>query len=114
MARGFLTEAEIIHALPELEKNIPALENLLDILDAKGLEVVEVEEASVWQQAQEAARVKTKKEEQIAESYNLGDIYDDSIQMYLREIGKTPLLKGAKKLNWPNGLPKAMFRHASD
>ncbi|MBX4188180.1 MAG: sigma-70 family RNA polymerase sigma factor, partial [Candidatus Doudnabacteria bacterium] len=54
--------------------------------------------ASVWQQAQEATRVKTKKEEQIAESYDLGDIYDDSIQMYLREIGKTPLLKGAEEI----------------
>jgi RNA polymerase primary sigma factor len=98
VARGFLTEAEIIHAMPELEANIPALERLLDILDSKGIEVVEQEVASVWLQAQEAQRVKTKKEEQIAESYNLGDIYDDSIQMYLREIGKTPLLKGAEEM----------------
>jgi RNA polymerase primary sigma factor len=98
VARGFLTESEILHAMPDLEEDIPALEKLLDALDAKGLEVVEVEMASVWQQAQESARVKTKKEEQIAESYDLGDIYDDSIQMYLREIGKTPLLKGAEEI----------------
>lgn len=98
VARGFLTESEILHAMPELEEDIPALEQLLDQLDAKGLEVVEAEMASVWQQAQESARVKTKKEEQIAESYDLGDIYDDSIQMYLREIGKTPLLKGAEEI----------------
>jgi RNA polymerase primary sigma factor len=98
VARGFLTEAEIIHAMPELEKNLPALERLLDILDSKGIEVVEQEVASVWLQAEEAQRVKTRKEEQIAESYNLGDIYDDSIQMYLREIGKTPLLKGAEEM----------------
>lgn len=98
MARGFLTEAEIIHALPEIEENIKAVEKLLDILDSKGIEVVEQEVASIWQQAAESARVKTKKEEQIAESYNLGDIYDDSIQMYLREIGKTPLLKGVEEV----------------
>ncbi|MGE5392962.1 MAG: RNA polymerase sigma factor RpoD [Candidatus Saccharibacteria bacterium] len=98
VARGFLTEAEIIHAMPELEKNIGAVEKLLDILESKGIEVVEQEVASVWQQAEESARVKTRKEEQIAESYNLGDIYDDSIQMYLREIGKTPLLKGAEEI----------------
>jgi len=98
MARGFLTEAEVVHALPELENNIPAIESLLDMLDAKGIELVDQEVASVWQQAVELARVKTKKEEQIAESYNLGDIYDDSIQMYLREIGKTALLKGAEEV----------------
>jgi RNA polymerase primary sigma factor len=98
IARGFLTESEILHAMPELENEITVLEELLDALDSKGLEVVESEMASVWQQAEEAGRVKTKKEEQIAESYDLGDIYDDSIQMYLREIGKTPLLKGAEEI----------------
>ncbi len=98
VARGFLTEAEVTHALPEMEANLPALEKLLDVLDSKGLEIVEQEVASVWQQAAELARVKTKKEEQMAESYNLGDIYDDSIQMYLREIGKTALLKGAEEV----------------
>jgi RNA polymerase primary sigma factor len=98
VARGFITESEILHAMPDLEQNVPVLEELLDGLDAKGIEVVESEMASVWQQAAESARVKTKKEEQIAESYDLGDIYDDSIQMYLREIGKTPLLKGAEEM----------------
>jgi RNA polymerase primary sigma factor len=98
VARGFLTEAEVVHALPQLEENIVAVESLLDLLDSKGIELVDQEVASVWQQAVEAQKVKTKKEEQIAESYNLGDIYDDSIQMYLREIGKTPLLKGAEEV----------------
>ncbi len=98
VARGFLTEAEVVHSLPELEENIEAIEILLDKLDSLGLELVDQEVASVWQQAHEAARVKTKKEEQISESYNLGDIYDDSIQMYLREIGKTALLKGAEEI----------------
>src|SRR3989344_534461 len=105
-ARGFLTEAEIIHALPEIEENIPMLEKLLDLLDSKGIEMVETEVASVWQQAAELARVKTKKEEQIAESYNLGDIYDDSIQMYLREIGKTPLLKGVEEVELAKRITK--------
>jgi RNA polymerase primary sigma factor len=106
IARGFLTEAEIIHALPELEQHVDVVEKLYDILESKGLEVVEQEVASVWQQAEEAKRIKTKKEEQIAESYNLGDIYDDSIQMYLREIGKTSLLKGAEEIELAKRITK--------
>jgi RNA polymerase primary sigma factor len=106
VARGFLTEAEVIHALPDLEDNVDSLEKLLDTLDSKGIELVEQEVASVWQQAAESSRVKTKKEEQIAESYNLGDIYDDSIQMYLREIGKTPLLKGVEEVELAKRIAK--------
>ena len=106
MGRGFLTEAEVVHALPELEENITAVERLLDTLDSKGLELVDQEMASVWQQAVEFARVKTKKEEQQAESYNLGDIYDDSIQMYLREIGKTSLLKGPEEVELAKRISK--------
>ena len=105
-SRGFLTENEVVHALPELEENISALEKLLDALDARGLELVDQEMASVWQQAAELARVKTKKEEQQAESYNLGDIYDDSIQMYLREIGKAALLKGPEEVELAKRITK--------
>src|SRR3989344_175069 len=105
-SRGFLTENEVVHALPEIEENIPALEKLLDALDARGLELVDQEMASVWQQAAELARVKTKKEEQQAESYNLGDIYDDSIQMYLREIGKAALLKGPEEVELAKRITK--------
>ncbi|MEO8065549.1 MAG: RNA polymerase sigma factor RpoD [Candidatus Doudnabacteria bacterium] len=106
IARGFLTEAEVVHALPEMESNLDAVEKLLDTLDSRGIEVVEQEVASVWQQAAELSRVKTKKEEQMAESYNLGDIYDDSIQMYLREIGKTALLKGAEEVELAKRIAK--------
>jgi RNA polymerase primary sigma factor len=105
-ARGFITENEVIHALPEIEQNLPALEKFLDALDSRGLELVDQEMASVWQQAAEVARVKTKKEEQQAESYNLGDIYDDSIQMYLREIGKAALLKGAEEVELAKRISK--------
>lgn len=97
--RGFITEAEIIHALPNLEDNLPALEKLFERLEGRGIEVVDQEVASVWEQGKAAAsRPQGQAMQDTPESYDLRDIYDDSIQMYLREIGKVSLLKGAEEV----------------
>ncbi|MDP3993609.1 MAG: RNA polymerase sigma factor RpoD [Candidatus Doudnabacteria bacterium] len=97
--RGFVTEAEIIHAMPNLEDNLGAVEKLFSELEALGLEVIDQEIASVWEQGKDAPdRPRGKSITDTPESYDLGDIYDDSIQMYLREIGKVPLLKGDEEV----------------
>jgi RNA polymerase primary sigma factor len=99
--RGFVTEPEILHAFPHIENDIKGLEQVMDELDKRGIEVVDPEVASIWQTDENApaeavpAKGKKKKEH---DTYDLGDIYDDSIQMYLREIGKVPLLTGAEEM----------------
>jgi RNA polymerase primary sigma factor len=102
--RGFVTEAEILHALPHFEHDISALETVMDELDKRGVEIVDPEVASIWQpqdvKTDEAPKTtKGRKKKDVPDStYDLGDIYDDSIQMYLREIGKVPLLSGAEEI----------------
>ncbi len=106
--RGFVTEAEILHALPEFESDLLALDQVLNVLETRGIEIVEQEVASVWEQgriAEEAALVVPqkghgkKKKEEMPEAFDLSDIYDDSIQMYLREIGKVSLLNGEEEID---------------
>src|SRR3989338_8763787 len=97
--RGFVTEAEVIHAMPHLEDKLAAVEELYDALEGRGIEVVDQEVASVWEQGKDVPRgPRSKSVADTPESYDLADIYDDSIQMYLREIGKVPLLKGAEEV----------------
>ncbi len=116
--RGFVTEAEILHTLPNFEDDIPALEKVMDALEKRGIEVVDQEVASVWEQNKPAAdqpeepkgakgaKAKKKKQEDAVDAFDLGDIYDDSIQMYLREIGKVPLLKGAEEVDLAKRITK--------
>jgi len=110
LERSFVTEAEILHTLPYFEDDIPGLEKVMDILEKRGIEIVEQEVASVWEQNKapevdpnekplgKGAKAKKKKQDDTVDAFDLGDIYDDSIQMYLREIGKVSLLKGAEEI----------------
>ena len=86
--RGFITEMEILKFFPNVEKDITELERLYDRLEEANIRVEESREF-----IEEAVPEPTEEEINRALNIEADDtIASDSVQMYLREIGKTPLL----------------------
>ncbi|MDP2945862.1 MAG: sigma-70 factor domain-containing protein, partial [bacterium] len=86
--RGFITETEILKFFPNVEKNIAELERLYDRLEEANIKVEESREF-----IEKVALEPTK--EEISRSLNIeadDTVASDSVQIYLREIGKTSLL----------------------
>ena len=86
--RGFITETEILKFFPNVEKDITELERLYDRLEDANIKVEESREFI-------KSAVPEPTEDELNRALNIetdDTIASDSVQMYLREIGKTPLI----------------------
>jgi len=92
--QGFITVNEILAAIPEIEEQEEILDNFLSRLDQEGIGIEEVKRDLIEsdQETIEEDGGKDAKENVFWAGLDLGDISADSVQMYLREIGKVPLL----------------------
>ncbi len=98
---GFVTEEEILHAIPEVEEYIEALEKLYEELEGEGIRIEEPQDTLIGYDLPEALPNKPRKKERESTLDNVIDvsnISDDSVQMYLREIGKVPLLNADEEV----------------
>lgn len=90
--RGFITENEILYAFPNLEDYTDDLELALDRLEVSGVQVLEKEVGVLSSEQSRKDMLTEMGLKSDKKKIDLTDISSDSIQMYLREIGKAPLL----------------------
>jgi len=93
--RGFLTETEIMTVFSRPERYLDLYEGFLDIMERNSITVVEAASSLLGGRQQQGDTLKQFQgaHPDTDSPFDLGQISSDSIQMYLREIGKIPLLK---------------------
>ena len=95
-----MTEVEILQLFPRVELFLPAYEGLLDAMDWNGISLVEISGGLLGQKTEKKEILQSFQGEQpdMAGGFDLGTIAQDSIQMYLREIGKIHLLRAEEEV----------------
>ena len=90
--RGFVTDSEILSHFPHIEDDVAFLEELYDRLDKANIKVIETSQLIDIGEKEEVSEKELREATRIE-----AEKLPDAVQMYLREIGKTPLLTGKEE-----------------
>ncbi len=112
--RGFITEDEILHTFPDVERDIEKLEELYEKLEKNSIKVVSSDEMLKFETdkiSEEFEKEKTvKKSSRKRGGSYIGDVSDDVssdlVQMYLREIGRVGLLSTEEEVSLAKRIEK--------
>jgi len=88
--RGFVTDTEVLHYFPNIEDNVAFLEEVYDSLEKANIKVVETTQL-----------IELPKDDISSKELEDATMFEqempDAVQMYLKEIGKTPLLSSSEE-----------------
>ncbi len=88
--KGFVTNLEILDYFPRIEQNPAFLEEIYDHLEDANIKVIEVD-SLINVPSEEIS------EKELKEATRIEGPLADNVQMYLKEIGKTPLLNSQEE-----------------
>ncbi len=99
--QGYVTQEEILEIFPEVEENIEALDDLYALLIEEGVDVFENLDGD---EADKSGR-EVEQEVEITTTLDRA-VTSDPVKMYLREIGKVPLLAAKDEVSLAKRIEK--------
>jgi RNA polymerase primary sigma factor len=113
--RGAVTYDDILHFFPEAERDIEQLEEAYAALQAAGIELVDASSVDDEPSEDDIEEIEIEEEETSLRDLSQDDTYlsaidaDDTIGLYLKEIGRVPLLIAAEEVALAKRMEKMKF-----